>query len=63
MGAGCCIGHTVPLGLANGIVSPFLYPYQLPPSPCVRIAWARVVIPLVTVAISMCLLGNRLIKA
>ena len=55
--------HTIPLGLASGIVSPFLYPHQLPPNPCVRIAWARAVILLITVAISTCLLGNGLIKA
>ena len=57
-GPGCCIGHTIPLGLASGIVSPFLYPHQLPPSPCVRIAWAMAVILLAMVAISTCLLGN-----
>ena len=62
-GPGCCVGNTIPLGLASGIVSPFLYPYQLPPSPCVRIAWARAVILLATVAISTCPLGNGLIKA
>ena len=31
-------------GLASGILGTFLYPYQLPPSPCVRIAWARAII-------------------
>ena len=31
-------------GLASGILGMFLYPYQLPPSPCVWIAWARAVI-------------------
>ena len=44
-------------GLASGILSPFLYPYQLPPSPCVRTAWVRAVI-----IISTCLLGYGLIK-
>ena len=62
-GGGLGIWHTVPLGLASGIVSPFLYPCQLPPSPYVRIVWVRAVILLVTVAISTCLLGNELIKA
>ena len=49
-------------GLGNGILGPFLYPYQLPPSPCVRIAWARAVIIHATVVISTCLLGYGLIK-
>ena len=49
-------------GLASGILGPFLYPYQLPPSPCVRIAWARAVILPAAVAISTCLLGYELIK-
>ena len=49
-------------GLADGIFVLFLYPYQLPPSPCVRTAWARAVIISVTVAISTCLLGYGLIK-
>ena len=31
-------------GLASGILDPFLYPYQLPPIPCVRTAWARAII-------------------
>ena len=44
-------------GLASGILGPFLYPYQLPPSPCVRTTWARAVI-----IISTCLLGYELIK-
>ena len=54
---------TIPLGLASGLLGPFLYPHQLPPSPCVRIAWARAVILPAPVAISTCLLGNGLIKA
>ena len=49
-------------GLASGILGLFLYPYQLPPSPCVRTAWARAVIIPATVAISTCLLGCGLIK-
>ena len=49
-------------GLASGILGPFLYPHQLPPSPCVRTAWARAVIIPATVAISTCLLGYGLIK-
>ena len=62
-GPGCCMEPTIPLGLASGKLGSFLYPHQLPPSPCVRIAWARAVILPATVAISMCLLGNGLIKA
>ena len=41
---------------------PSLHPYQLPPSPCVRTAWARAVIISATVAISTCLLRYGLIK-
>ena len=41
---------------------PILYPHQLPPSPCIRTAWARPVIIPATVAISTCLLGYGLIK-
>ena len=48
--------------LADGIFGPFLYPYQLPPSPCVRTAWARAVIISAMVAISTCPLGCGLIK-
>ena len=62
-GLGVALGTPFLLGLASGIVSPFLYPHQLPPSPCVRIAWARAVDLLATVAISACLLGNGLINA
>ena len=49
-------------GLASGILGPVLYPHQLPPSPCVRTAWARVVINPATVVIPTCLLGCGLIK-
>ena len=49
-------------GLASGILGLFLYPYQLPPSPCVRTVWARAVIIPATVAISTCLFGYGLIK-
>ena len=49
-------------GLASGILGLFLYPYQLPPSPCVRTAWAKAVIIPATVAISTCLFGYGLIK-
>ena len=48
--------------LVDGIFGLFLYPYQLPPSPCVQTAWARAVIISTTVAISTCLLGYGLIK-
>ena len=65
---GCCgwprawRGAPCAFGLADGIFNPFLSPYQLPPSPCVRTAWARAVIISVTVAISTCLLRCGLIK-
>ena len=49
-------------GLASGILGPILYPHQLPPSPCVRTAWARAVINPATVVISTCLLRYGLIK-
>ena len=50
-------------GLASGPASPFFKPYQLPPSPCVRRAWARAVTFLILNATSTCLLGARLVKA
>ena len=50
-------------GLASGPTSPFFKPYQLPPSPCVRRAWARSVTFLVSDAISTCLLEAGLVKA
>ena len=62
-GPGCCMEPIVPLGLASRILGPFLYPHKLPPSPCVRIAWARAVILPAPVATSTCLLGNGLVKA
>ena len=51
------------LGLASGPATPFFIPYQLPPSPCVRCAWARAVTLLVSDAISTCLLGAGFVKA
>ena len=48
------IGRAASLGLASGPASPFLQPYQLPPSPCVRSAWARTVILVASVAVSTC---------
>ena len=60
---GCCEGAWMwhgahcSFGLVSGILDPFLYPHKLPPSPCVRTAWARAVIIPATVAISTCLLG------
>ena len=50
-------------GLASGHASPFFKPYQLPPSPCVRRAWARAVTFLVSDVTSTCLLGAGLVKA
>ena len=62
-GPGYCIGRATSLGLASGPASQFFKPYQLPPSPCVRNAWARAVTLLVSVAISTCLFGAGLVKA
>ena len=59
----CFNGHASSLGLVSGPTSPFFKPYQLPPSPCVRCAWARAVTFLVSDAISTGLLGARLVKA
>ena len=50
-------------GLVSGMSGPFSYPHQLPPSPCVRIVWARAVIIPATIAISTCLFGLTLIAA
>ena len=62
-GPGYCLGYTIPLGLASGLVSLFSSPHQLPPSPYVRNAWARAVTLLVSVAISTCLFGAGSVKA
>ena len=59
----CFIGRASSLGLASGPASPFFKPYQLPPSPCVRYAWARAVTFLVSDEISTCLLGVGLVRA
>ena len=42
---------------------PIFKPYQLPPSPCARIVWARAVIVPVSFAISTCRFGLALIAA
>ena len=60
-GLGCFIGPTSPLW-PNGW-APIFKPHQLPPSPCVRIAWARAVIVPVSFAISTCRFGLALIAA
>ena len=68
LGLGCYGGTWVwhkprcSFGLEIGILGPILYLHQLPPSPCVRTAWARAVINPATVVISTCLLGCGLIK-
>ena len=62
-GLNALMGMTLLWGLASGPANPFFKPYQLPPSPCVRRAWARVVTFLVSDAISTCLLGAGLVKA
>ena len=59
----CFNGRTSSLGLASGPASLFFKPYQLPPSPCVRCAWARAITFLVLDAISTCLLGAGLVRA
>ena len=41
--------------------APIFKPYQLPPSPCVRTAWARAVIVPASIAISTCLFGLTLV--
>ena len=62
-GPGCCLRPASSLGLVSGMVSLFFSPHQLPPSPCVRNAWARAVILLTSVAISTCLFGVESVKA
>ena len=57
------IGRAASLGLESGPTSPFLQPYQLPPSPGVRSAWARAVILVASVAVSTCPPGAGLVKA
>ena len=59
----CFNGRVSSLGLASRPASPFFKPYQLPPSPCVRCAWARAVTFRVSDASSTCLLGAGLVKA
>ena len=44
-------------------IAPTFKPHQLPPSPCVRTAWARAVIVPASIAISTCLFGLTLIAA
>ena len=62
-GPGYFIGRASTLGLASGPANPFFKPYQLPPSPCVRCAWARAITLLVSDAISTCLFGVGLVRA
>ena len=62
-GLNASMGMPLLWGLASGPASPFSKPYQLPPSPCVRRAWARAITFLVSDAISTCLLGAGLVKA
>ena len=52
------------LGPGKWVCEPYFFePYQLPHSPCVRRAWARVVSCLASGAISTCLLGTGLVRA
>ena len=62
-GLNASIGMPLLWGLASGPTNPFFKPYQLPPSPCVRRVWERVVTFLVSDAISTCPLGAGLVKA
>ena len=61
-GLNALMGMSFLWGLASGSSSPFFKPYQLPPSPCARRAWARAVMFLVSDAIFTCLLGAGLVK-
>ena len=60
-GSGCSIGPASLLW-PSGWASIFK-PHQLPPSPCVRTAWARAIIVSVSIAISTCRFGLALIAA
>ena len=62
-GLGCFIGLVSSLGLASGPALLFFKPYQLPPSPYVRCAWARAVTFLVSGVISTCQLGAGSVRA
>ena len=62
-GLNASMGMPLLWGLASGTASPFFKPYQLPPSPYVRRAWARTVTFLISDAIFTCLLGAGLVKA
>ena len=53
-GPGYHIVRAASLGLASEPASPFLQPYQLPPSPCVWSAWARAAIIVASIAVSTC---------
>ena len=60
-GSGCSVG---PIShLWPDVWAPIFKPYQLPPSPCVRIAWARAVIVPVSFSISTCRFRLALIAA
>ena len=58
----CYIRPTSSLGLVSGLARLFFKPHQLPPSPCARCAWARVVSFLVSGVISTCQLGAGLVR-
>ena len=62
-GLGCFIELASSLGLASGLVRIFFKPYQLPPSRCVRCAWARAVTFLVSGVISTCQLRAGSVRA
>ena len=50
-------------GLVSGPARLFFKPYQLPPSPWVRCAYARAVSLLAPGAVSTCLFGSGFVKA
>ena len=62
-GPGCFNGHASPLGFRKWAYHPIFQTLSIPPSPCVRRAWARAVTFLVSDAISTCLLEVGLVKA
>ena len=62
-GLRCLIGLAPSLGLASGPTRLFFKPYQLPPSPCVRCAWARAITFLASDVISTCQLRAGSVRA
>ena len=61
-GLGLHSEHAPPLGFSEWACEPIFQTLSVAPSPCVRCAWARAVMFLVSDAISTCPLGARLVK-